>query len=115
MNTKNKLAETIRDKWIELLREKWGMNVDFLKKLNDDDFKLIYTRGMEMVADKYPLLVKHKKTHLGLSVDLIEEIEETIHWNLSYDISPEETLSNCNLTNDQKTFIMDSLELTKKN
>ena len=115
MNTKTTLEQITNEKWIEIVKQEWGISRKDLLKLPRDEFELIHKRGMAIVAEKYPLLVKHKKTHLGLSVDLIEEIEETIHWNLSYDISPEETLSDWNLTNDQKTFIMDSLELTKKN
>ena len=110
MNTKTKLEQIAIDKWIEIVKEEWNISTRDLLKLPREDFELIYKRGMAIVAKKYPLLMKHKK--IGLTDDLVKDIEETIHWNLSYGISAEETISDWDLTNDDKNFILDNLVLT---
>ena len=43
---------------------------------------------------------------MNFTIEQLDEIEDTIAWNLSFNIKPEETLDDCfKLTDEEKKFI----------
>jgi hypothetical protein len=45
---------------------------------------------------------------MNISIEKLEEIEETIAWNLSFNITPLETLNDCyDLDDDQKKIVLE--------
>tara|TARA_Y100001973_G_C5142416_1_gene303658 strand:+ start:785 stop:937 length:153 start_codon:yes stop_codon:yes gene_type:complete len=44
---------------------------------------------------------------MNFTIEQLDEIEDTIAWNLSFNIKPEETLDDCfELTDEEKKFIL---------